>query len=162
MLAGVPSHPDNPEQQNWQCSAEGPGQVSLHLPATQWRGSWGSSEGQGLSQGPAAQAGAGDEPRLLGICAILTVGEWTGHRPESQAGDYSKSTSQPRIPLRVQWPQRLRGELRMPRGRVYVISSGYWEPAQSLEQDRAGTTPNPFCERGPLGWPRGGRLKARR
>ena len=48
VLAGVPSHPDNPEQQHWHCPAEGPGQVSLYLPVIQWRGSWGSSEGRGF------------------------------------------------------------------------------------------------------------------
>ena len=43
-----------------------------------------------------------------------------------------------------------------------LYPQGTGKPAQSLEQDRAGTTPNPFCERGPLGWPRRGRLKMRR
>ena len=71
-LAGVTLAAHDPEPQNWQCSADSPGELSLYLPLTQWRGSWGPSERQALCQGPPAQAGAGDEPRPLVIFAILS------------------------------------------------------------------------------------------
>lgn len=70
---GVLSWHPNPEQQNWQCRKKGQGRVSLYLPVIQWRSSWGLLRGTGgFPKVFQPKQGAGDEPRLLGICAILT------------------------------------------------------------------------------------------